>query len=192
MTIPKEIIDFHGHFCPGLAYGYRVSLAALKRFGQRAKDEELVAVVENDSCAVDSIQVATGCTLGKGNLILRDYGKQVYTFFNRSTAQALRISVKGVSIEETDKEKTIWKKFSQGDRSEDVLAEINRMKALKTQRILNADEYELFIITDAPFNPPQKARIHASVICSRCGEKLMEPRAKVKNGLTMCIPCSEA
>lgn len=44
--------------------------------GGRDIDEEMVAIVENDSCAVDAIQVLTGCTLGKGNLIFRDYGKQ--------------------------------------------------------------------------------------------------------------------
>jgi hypothetical protein len=45
--------------------------------------------VENDSCAVDAVQVMTGCTFGKGNLIFRDYGKQAYTFMSRATGKAL-------------------------------------------------------------------------------------------------------
>jgi len=61
--------------CPGLPG----SLRALKELKGRAEDEELVAVVENNLCAVDAVQVMTGCTFGKGNLIFRDYGKQVYT-----------------------------------------------------------------------------------------------------------------
>ena len=32
---------------------------AIKHLGDKAKDEELVAIVENDSCAVDAIQVLT-------------------------------------------------------------------------------------------------------------------------------------
>ncbi|MCL0053205.1 formylmethanofuran dehydrogenase subunit E family protein [Dehalococcoidales bacterium] len=39
---------------------------------ERPEDEEIVAVIENDSCMVDAIQSASGCTLGKGNLILKN------------------------------------------------------------------------------------------------------------------------
>ena len=80
----RDVIQFHGHLCPGLALGYRVAKAALRELKtDRPHDEELVAVVENDSCAVDAIQFVTGCTFGKGNLVFRDHGKHVYTFFNR-------------------------------------------------------------------------------------------------------------
>jgi formylmethanofuran dehydrogenase, subunit E (EC 1.2.99.5) len=46
-------------------------------------DEELVAVVETDSCGVDAIQSILGCTFGKGNLIFKDFGKNVYTIGSR-------------------------------------------------------------------------------------------------------------
>ena len=88
MTIPltpEQItgtIDFHGHLCPGLAWGIRVSEAALAMLGPRSQDEELVAVVETDSCAVDAIQYLTGCTFGKGNLRYLDHGQNVFTFCN--------------------------------------------------------------------------------------------------------------
>src|SRR5690554_6229910 len=62
-TIPsfEEVTRFHGHGCPGLALDYRIAVTALRALGgDRAPDEELVAVVENDSCAVDAIQVVTG------------------------------------------------------------------------------------------------------------------------------------
>jgi formylmethanofuran dehydrogenase subunit E len=72
-TLWERVVDFHGHECIGLASGYRVAEAAMDALGDgRDIDEEMVAVVENDSCAVDAIQVVTGCTLGKGNLIFRD------------------------------------------------------------------------------------------------------------------------
>ena len=95
MTSWEDAIRFHGHECGGLAWGYKVSLFALEKLNfDRASDEELVAIVENDSCAVDGVQVVTGCTFGKGNLIFRDYGKHVYTFFNRNTGEGIRISRK--------------------------------------------------------------------------------------------------
>src|SRR4030066_2552070 len=116
-----DIVDFHGHSCPGLAFGYRVALFALKSLGERATDEELVAIVENNSCAVDAVQVLTGCTFGKGNLIFRDYGKQAYTFIKRPSGEGLRISIIWESPKETEEEKEMWEKYIRGDRSEDVL-----------------------------------------------------------------------
>jgi formylmethanofuran dehydrogenase subunit E len=91
----EDAVKFHGHACGGLAWGYKVGMFALEKLEfDRSSDEELVAIVENDSCAVDGIQVVTGCTFGKGNLIFRDHGKHVYTFFKRSTGEGIRVSRK--------------------------------------------------------------------------------------------------
>ena len=61
----EEIIQFHGHECPGLAMGYRMATAAMTRLDSiRAEDEEIVAIVENDACGVDALQCITGCTFG--------------------------------------------------------------------------------------------------------------------------------
>jgi len=90
----NDVVVFHGHSCPGLALGYRAAMAALEELSlKHSEDEEIVCIVENDSCAVDAVQVITGCTFGKGNLIFKDYGKQVYTFIDRKAGRAIRISV---------------------------------------------------------------------------------------------------
>src|SRR4030066_2296880 len=120
MKTLDQIVEFHGHICPGLVLGYRVSMLALKELGERAEDEELVSIVENNSCAVDAVQVMTGCTFGKGNLIFRDFGKQVYTFIKRPSGKAVRISIDWTSPPETEKEKKIWKRYIKGDRTKPV------------------------------------------------------------------------
>jgi len=91
----EQAVKFHGHYCGGILIGYRAAKAGLDVLGaRRAEDEELIAIVENDSCAVDAIQVLTGCTFGKGNLFFRDYGKHVYTFALRPSGRAVRVSRK--------------------------------------------------------------------------------------------------
>jgi len=91
----EQVIKFHGHFCGGVLIGYRAAKAAMERLAaQRAEDEELVAIVENDSCAVDAVQVIAGCTFGKGNLFFRDHGKHVYTLALRPSGRAVRVSRK--------------------------------------------------------------------------------------------------
>lgn len=187
-----DIIEFHGHICPGLVLGYRVSELALKELGERAKDEELVAIVENNSCAVDAVQIMTGCTFGKGNLIFRDYGKQVYTFIKRPSGEGLRISVSWESPSETKEEKKMWKRYMKGDRSDDVLKAVHDRKSRKIDAILHARDEELFRITKGKMDLPEEAGIYPSIRCSFCGEKVMEPRARVRAGKIVCIPCQKS
>jgi formylmethanofuran dehydrogenase subunit E len=187
----EDVIEFHGHTCPGLALGYRVSILALKELGKRALDEELVAIVENNSCAVDAVQVMTGCTFGKGNLIFRDYGKQVYMFIRRPSGKGIRISVVWKSPEETPQEKKMWDRYTRGEHSEEVLNAVHNRKAKKIKMILNEREDKLFKIKKGEMNLPEEARLYPSIRCSVCKEKVMEPRARVRDGKIVCIPCSE-
>ena len=187
----EEVVQFHGHACPGLAFGFRAAEAALARLGSRSSDEELVAVVENRSCAVDAIQVVTGCTLGKGNLVVNDYGKQVYTLMKRPGGEGVRIAVIWQAPAENEETREIWKRFSKGDQSPEVMRAIKASKGKKMQAILKADISELFDITDIIGTLPEKARVYPSLRCSLCNEKMMEPKAKRRGGAVVCIPCSE-
>ncbi|MFN3395248.1 MAG: FmdE family protein [Thermodesulfovibrionales bacterium] len=187
----EDVVRFHGHACPGLALGYRVGLRAIKELNLAdiSSDEEIVAIVENDSCAVDAIQVMTGCTFGKGNLIFKDYGKQVYTFAKRPSGESIRISIDFVPPEETEEEKASWKRYSRGDRSEDVLKAVHNRKAKKIRAILDSPDDELMKVTRQEINLPEEARIYPSIRCEVCGEKVAEPKARIKDGRIVCIPC---
>jgi len=57
---PLELaIQFHGHICPGLLMGVRVAEFAQQYLDVSPdQDEELLAVVETNSCGVDAIQWA--------------------------------------------------------------------------------------------------------------------------------------
>ena len=190
MKTYDDVIGFHGHSCPGLALGYRVSLRALKELAAaRSEDEEIVAVVENNSCAVDAVQVMTGCTFGKGNLIFRDFGKQVYTFIRRPSGISLRISVDWKKQKETKAEKALWSKFIDGDRSRKVVKFVHDRKAAKLKYILEASEKELMTVKRGKVSPPPEAEIFESLTCEECGEKVAEPKVRIKKNRKLCIPC---
>lgn len=192
MRTYDDVVAFHGHSCPGLALGYRAGLRALKELGLEGGsiDEEIVAIVENDSCAVDAIQVLTGCTFGKGNLIFKDYGKQVYTIVKRPSGEGVRISIDYTPPGETEEEKNAWKRYMQGERSEEVLKIVHYRKARKLETILSASDEELMKLKKVRVDLPHEARIYKSVRCEVCGEKMAEPKARLKDGKIVCIPCS--
>ena len=133
----RDAIQFHGHLCPGLALGYRVAKAALRELkAERPQDEELVAIVENDSCAVDAIQFITGCTFGKGNLVFRDHGKHVYTFYNRRSGEGVRVSEDYRGFEGDQRFPELKRRQEAG---EDVSHDLETYKMEKAAAILEAD-----------------------------------------------------
>lgn len=190
---------FHGHACPGLAIGVRAVERAAAELGlevsagrDRARDEELVAVVETDMCAVDAIQALLGCTFGKGNLIHRDLGKAAFGFHRRSDGRGLRLLFRPPS-DPHQAERDALRRKSQGpgldgqDRQRSQALRDERMRAL-----LEHPLEELFELQPLPGPPPARARLLDSVPCEACGETVMETRARLFFGQTLCLPCFEA
>ena len=167
----SQIIQFHGHECPGLAIGYRMACAAMEELrSTRAADEEIVAIVENDACGVDALQCITGCTFGKGNLLFRDYGKQVYTLYSRSSRSGVRVVFHGKGVPDNLRD----------DRT------------TLTKWILNAPADRILSITQVSVPEPEPAKVRGSVACARCGELVMESRLREFDGTRVCIPCAES
>ncbi len=184
-NLTREQIDgavsFHGHHCPGLTIGLRAAEYCLREIGS-AKDEEIVAVVENDMCAVDAVQFLTGCTFGKGNFIFRDYGKAAFTFFRRSDDKRIRIILNPELCADLRNE------------MESVLRNSEKGKALRQKMIERLMEAELdnVFITSVPDEPiPEKARIHKTGICVQCGERTMETRLSEVGGQWLCRACAK-
>ncbi len=185
----ERAVEFHGHSCPGLATGYRVAEIAMKRLREiRSADEELVAVVENDACGVDAVMLLTGCTLGKGNLIYRDRGKQVYTFGSRNGNRALRIAVKNTGQSDPEGSE-LRKKVFGGSASPAEQAKFQLLQGRRIEDILHMPEEDFCQVKEIDFSFPSKARIFPSVECSQCGEVVMEPRARLRDGKAVCLDC---
>jgi len=188
----KAAMAFHGHFCPGLLIGYRASKAALARLRTgRSEDEDLVAVVENDSCSVDAVQFVTGATFGKGNFVFRDYGKQVFTFIRRSDGKALRVSLRadGKDLQNpTDEEKRTLEEYGATKEPSDELR--RKARALSAKGLLENPDEKLFDIEWVDVPMPERARIHKSIKCGSCGENTMETRVVECEGESFCYPCA--
>jgi formylmethanofuran dehydrogenase subunit E len=185
----QQTINFHGHSCPGLAFGIRASELAMSYFN-RASDEEIVAVVETDMCAVDAIQFLTGCTFGKGNLIHLDYGKNAFTFYRRHDGKGMRIMTRpNIFPKDSDELDALQKKMARGGLIPEEQKKYKELMELRTKRIMGAKLEELFEVKPANGPVPKKARILESLICQSCGESVMESRTRRFLGKTFCIPC---
>ena len=168
----KRALDYHGHLCPGLLIGWRAVRAASQALDLKpSRDEELVAIVENDSCSVDAFQALLSTTFGKGNLKWLDHGKQVFTVIDRQAGQGVRVSFIGEH-----------KKKQKPDGSTDRQAFM--------ADLLNAPQEELFEVRRVTPQPPREARIEPSLPCQRCGELTQKSKMKQVAGQSLCRPCA--
>lgn len=160
----QKVVEFHGHSCPGLAIGYKAVEAVKEKMGITfSSDEEVVCVTENDACGVDAVQVLTGCSFGKGNLIYKATGKMAFSFFNRKNGESLRMIIKPFR-EEMDQEK-------------------------RQEYILNAQVDDIFNFMKPTFNLPERARIFTSIVCESCGESAPEHKMRLQDGKQVCLDC---
>lgn len=188
----EKAVEFHGHLCPGLMTGVRVGQIALRELGGRSEDEELVAIVECDNCSVDGVQVLTGCTFGKGNLLYRDHGKNVYTFIRRSDGKAVRIARKPRRREQEPEEYlALQEKVSAGTATADEEALLEEYHRRRSLSILEVPEEEAFTVEEVEVSLPKRAHLRDSVICADCGEPVMETRSRCLGGKAYCLPCFE-
>ena len=188
-----DAVAFHGHSCPGLALGYQAARYAMDALrAGRSDDEELFCIVENDACGVDAIQVVAGCSVGKGNLILRDLGKHAYTFIDRRYHRAIRLVQRPEPvIERIDPQASALRpKVMGGTATPDEVKEFHTRQEAVIEKILAMPVKDLFIIREIEPQIPEKARIFRSVPCASCGEMVAEHRARVKDGKFVCIPCA--
>ncbi len=162
----KKAVNFHGHSCPGLVIGVLVSKYILEHGNDFSIDEELVVVVENDNCSVDAIQALLGTTFGKGNLRFLDYGKNNYTFYNRTNKKAIKLISRARNLKDRD-----------------------LLREERIKKLLNSNPEDFFKIEEIEFNPPKMAQIHESIPCEVCGDPTMKIRIKNLNDKKLCIPC---
>ncbi len=195
-TLTQEQIDravaFHGHECPGLWIGLRASELCLRELGHNDHNP-ITAVVETDMCGVDGIQVLTGCTFGKGNLIHKDLGKTAFSFYRTTDGKALRaVFQRSAMGPNNEKLRELMKTVFSGKATQEEQDRAKVLKAEARRRIFEAHLEDLFTISETTQPVPRSAKILDSLTCSACGESTMESRTRRFAGATYCIPCFAA
>ncbi len=167
-TLWQKAVAFHGHECPGLAIGCAVVSCFFDHFGQTiSRDEEIVCITENDTCAVDAVQALLGCTFGKGNLICKPHYKMVFSFYLRKSGDSIRLYFDDSKIP-SDLGRDERKNF-----------------------ILDSNPADLFKITPTEYQLPEYARVMGSIKCDICHENVRQDKLTEIDGKKLCLACLE-
>ena len=191
----KAGLLLHGHKCPAMPMGLRAGTAALEALGvERAKDGQLVALVEIDrdhcaTCYADGIQMATGCTFGKGNIQKLGYGKFALTLIDRKTGRSVRVVTRPETIKRNQETEFIRfrKQGVPASKIDPALIDpaVDFILTEPTERLFIVEPVKELKLT------PGRPHDFNTFICTECGEVAVERYARIKNSKVVCMPCAE-
>ena len=139
----------------------------------------MACIAENQVCGVDAVQIMLNCTLAKGNIIIRNHGKQVYTVIRLSDGKAVRLSLRNeLALPWPDPD--VWPENAGWEELTDT--------------ILHAPAEQVFKITEESISLelPFVGHVFQYKTCSGCGELVSEYAAHIQNGKCYCTDCYHA
>jgi len=194
----RQAEALHGHLCPMVAVGVKAGQYAMKFLDTGSTGmEEVVAVVECNNCFTDGIQVVTGCTFGNNAMIFRDLGKTAVTLALRGNGRGVRLVVRPQYREE------MFARYpAAGPLFEKVVVQRNatpeeehhfhHLWPAMAYKELERPLEESLEVREVSLKLPPYARIFPTVVCSQCGEGVMEPRVRLVQGQPTCLSCAGA
>lgn len=120
----KTIERFHGHLGPYAVLGYKMGKIACEKLGSDPFEKSVTVFTGTTppiSCLVDGIQLGSGCTLGKGNISIRNDLLPKAVFSNKQ-GQKITISLQSKIQQEIDTKVT---EDNIIDYSEDMYQRVN-------------------------------------------------------------------
>jgi formylmethanofuran dehydrogenase subunit E len=169
----------HTHLCPRQVLGVRMGLAGLTALEVKAPvtPRTALVIIETAGCFADGIRVATGATVGHRTLRVEDLGKIAATFTNLGSGESVRLApkldVRSRALAYAPEEKRHY--FAQ----------------LKGYQVM-PDE-ELFSFQRVQLVTPARqimSRQNARVLCSSCGEEVINEREVLVDGEVLCQMCA--
>jgi formylmethanofuran dehydrogenase subunit E len=192
----RQAEHLHGHLCPFVSLGVKAGHYAMKAMDRENLGmEEIVAIVECNNCFSDGIQMVTGCTFGNNSLIFKDLGKTAVTVARREDGQAVRLAVRPDYRQQMlarypDADALFQKIVVERQGTPEEMHHLHHVWSAIARKELQVPLEEQFTISRLTITVPRFAPIFASQVCSVCGEAVMEPRVRLRQGNPHCLTCA--
>jgi len=198
MVNPQEWLEFgqkfHGHKCPAMPNGLRVAAAAMNKLGvERTGDGALLAILdlgENHcaTCFADGVQVITGCTLGKGNIIKTHKGKWALTLVDKKTSKAVRVTPKAEAMLANKKSSFFTDYREKGVPPTQVP---DKVVEPLVKMVMAAPEEKMMTISEVfDYKLEPKKDSFDSFVCEECGEMVVMEYGRIKGDKKVCQDCA--
>ncbi|MCC7449317.1 MAG: TraR/DksA C4-type zinc finger protein [Anaerolineae bacterium] len=169
----------HKHLCPRQVLGARMGVYAADLFGVELPQDNkrFYAFVETDGCFADGVSVATGCWLGRRTMRLMDYGRVAVTIVDTESEHAIRFwphpQARCRALTCAPDAQSRWH------------AQLAAYQIMPTEELLCAAPVALTVSLAALISRPG-----VRTMCEQCGEEILNERAVLVEGHTLCRSCA--
>jgi formylmethanofuran dehydrogenase subunit E len=175
----------HEHLCPRQVLGVRMGLFGLRQLdllgaAGRPYDNQhkhLLTIMETDGCGADGVAVATDCQVGRRTLRIIDFGKMAATFTNTVTEHSIRVTPSEQSREfaavYAPEARSRWHAY------------LEAYEIMPDQVLFDWQPVQLFPSVGEIISRPG-----IRVLCTVCGEEIINEREVVRDGRIFCRSCA--
>jgi len=189
---PEWAYEFHGHRCPFMPIGYRMGRLAMRELGvEREQDHGLFAFPElgvghPQTCMMDGVQVATGCTYGKLLMDKKFYGKLALVLYHPEKG-AVRVAMRPEFADAMAKFEFFTYRKRGIEPSQIPAPVVNEV----TDWMFAQPDEGVFKVERLPeySYKPVKGSFNRTQ-CAKCGEYVFDRYVRMVDGQPHCIPCS--
>ena len=181
----EKVVNFHGHLCPELVIGVRVSDYAKRCL----PDGDFSLIAENTTSAIDALQVLLGITLGNQRLQIMDFGKHNYTFLLKNKRKAFTLSLKKIHYGDKNTYQKLWEKIRRSEAIFDDVVEYQRLLDRRIMALSKMDLEDMFDLEEVKY---QRISTELPILyktCRGCHHEVLTDRAVEYHGNFYCIPC---
>ena len=140
--------------------------------------KKLIVYVEMDRCTADAVAHVTGVKLGRRSLKFMDYGIMAAAFVNLETGNAFRV----ISTEEA---RSLAPTYAP-EIAEKYLQQLQAYNRIPASVLFRVQQVRIGVPDE---DLPGPTRYKAT--CSRCGQVVRDRREVIKDGRTLCKPCTD-
>ncbi len=171
---PFEIFEAvyrrHGHRCPMSTLGVRLGYAARQLFQSQGGSPGLLAFFSPRTCAVDGIELTTGCSREAGTLVVGSAGHHALTLGEKDAETAIEVSLSAKALAMAGEYRQLSQALVQARPGlcEDELAAREKEREAFLDRLLERlrtlDDEELLNLKDVQVDPalwPPREDCHA-------------------------------
>jgi formylmethanofuran dehydrogenase subunit E len=174
----EQLARLHPRLCPRQVLGVRMGLLAAERLEVDIprSDKRLLVLVETDGCFADGISVATGCWLGRRSLRMLDYGRVAATVVDTWSSVAVRLRPHPACRTRATS--------SAGGIADPWHAQLVGYQVMPASELLEVEPVKLTLPLEQLLGSPG-----VRVICSGCGEEILNRREVATPAGSMCAAC---
>ncbi len=186
----KRLVDFHGHICPDLIIGAKLSEYIQDLVSEVSGLNSSISILaQNCTSAIDAIQILLGATFGNQRLQVMDFGKHIYSLLINDTGTGFMFSLEPQQYGDEDEFDCLEQKILNNRITLEEAVHFQKLMDCRIEKLLALTPEELF-------NRKTVEKSHASfevpsiyLTCCHCGHQVLKNRSVDYHNNVYCLSC---